>query len=134
LMARQETGRIYAINLDVSNEHTPFEDEIYQSNLCLHKDTIIDIKDHGKMTIKSFTENFNTFDNPQVLSWNGKEASYETVSNAGVTGTTDEMMELEDEFGNVVKCTLNHLIHTENRGWVEAQSLTLEDDIISLGL
>jgi len=34
LMARQETGRIYAINVDVANDHTPFEDEIYQSNLC----------------------------------------------------------------------------------------------------
>lgn len=35
LTARQETGRFYDINLSRMNEHTPFEDVIVQSNLCL---------------------------------------------------------------------------------------------------
>lgn len=34
LRTRQETGRIYAINLTRTNEHTPFLDTIYMSNLC----------------------------------------------------------------------------------------------------
>lgn len=34
LIVRQETGRYYAINLSRVNQHTPFEDEIYLSNLC----------------------------------------------------------------------------------------------------
>lgn len=33
--SRMETGRIYCINLTRTNEHTPFLDTIYQSNLCL---------------------------------------------------------------------------------------------------
>ena len=34
LTARQETGRVYAINLTTTNKHSPFTDEIFQSNLC----------------------------------------------------------------------------------------------------
>lgn len=34
LTSRQETGRIYAINVTRTNQHTPFIDTIYQSNLC----------------------------------------------------------------------------------------------------
>lgn len=34
LTARQETGRVYTINLTRTNEHTPFKCLIYQSNLC----------------------------------------------------------------------------------------------------
>lgn len=35
LTVRQDTGRVYAINLDTVNTHTPFVDEIHQSNLCM---------------------------------------------------------------------------------------------------
>ena len=35
LTVRQDTGRVYAINLDTTNKHTPFLDPIEQSNLCL---------------------------------------------------------------------------------------------------
>lgn len=34
LTSRQETGRIYCINVSRANQHTPFLDTIYQSNLC----------------------------------------------------------------------------------------------------
>lgn len=35
LTVRKETGRLYCINLDTANTHTPFLDRITQSNLCL---------------------------------------------------------------------------------------------------
>ena len=35
LTVRQDTGRVYCINLDTVNNHTPFLDEISQSNLCM---------------------------------------------------------------------------------------------------
>lgn len=35
LTVRQDTGRVYAINLDTVNHHTPFLDPIEQSNLCM---------------------------------------------------------------------------------------------------
>ena len=34
LTARQETGRVYCVNVTRMNTHTPFYDTIYQSNLC----------------------------------------------------------------------------------------------------
>lgn len=56
--SRWETGRIYIINLTRMNEHTPFIDTIYQSNLCLEialptkpwvsmEDLVIPNKDHS---------------------------------------------------------------------------------------
>lgn len=35
LTSRSETGRVYCINLSRVNEHTPFTDDIVQSNLCM---------------------------------------------------------------------------------------------------
>lgn len=36
LQQRQETGRIYCVNIDTANDHTPYEQDIIrQSNLCL---------------------------------------------------------------------------------------------------
>lgn len=35
LTVRQDTGRVYCINLDTVNTHTPFIDPIEQSNLCM---------------------------------------------------------------------------------------------------
>ncbi|AGH57595.1 ribonucleotide-diphosphate reductase subunit alpha [Pseudoalteromonas phage pYD6-A] len=35
LTVRQDTGRVYCVNLDTMNNHTPFIDAIEQSNLCM---------------------------------------------------------------------------------------------------
>jgi ribonucleoside-diphosphate reductase alpha chain len=50
-----------------------------------------------------------------------------------VTGT-NEILRLEFSNGMVLRCTPNHGIWTVNRGYVEAQHLTAEDQILQLDL
>jgi len=42
---------------------------------------------------------------------------------------SEEIIELEFENGKIIRCTKDHLFLTKNRGWVEAQNLTEDDDI-----
>ena len=44
LKERLETGRIYLMNIDHANSHSPFKDQIVMSNLCVSGDTKIKIK------------------------------------------------------------------------------------------
>lgn len=44
----------------------------------------------------------------------------------------EEIVQLEMENGKVIRCTKDHKFLTENRGWVQADELTEEDDIIEI--
>jgi len=44
LKERLETGRIYLMNVDHANSHSPFKDQVVMSNLCVSGDTKIKIK------------------------------------------------------------------------------------------
>jgi hypothetical protein len=50
-----------------------------------------------------------------------------------VYDVNEEMVEIECEDGRLIKCTKDHKILTR-RGWVMAINLTLEDDIIEVGV
>ena len=41
----------------------------------------------------------------------------------------EEIVELELESGEVIKCTKDHKFLTQNRGWVEARNLTENDEL-----
>lgn len=44
----------------------------------------------------------------------------------------EEIIELEFENKKIIRCTLDHKFLTNNRGWVEAQNLKEEDDIVEI--
>ena len=44
LKERAETGRIYIMNMDHSNHHSPFKEQVVMSNLCVAGDTKIKIR------------------------------------------------------------------------------------------
>jgi len=46
--------------------------------------------------------------------------------------SSEKMYELEFDNGKIIKCTANHKFLTSNRGWVRADELLEEDDIISI--
>jgi hypothetical protein len=46
----------------------------------------------------------------------------------------EEILELEFEDGKIIRCTKDHKFLTSNRGWVEAQYLTDDDDIVNIVL
>ena len=108
---------------------------------CLDKDTKIktsigeitlsDIFEANGYTIEEISQMQNTFLPVREKIWVYNEKNeLELISQLFVNGVAEEMIEFELD-GTTVRCTLNHKFLTSNRGWVEAQNLTEEDDILS---
>ena len=79
LTARQETGRWYDINLTRMNEHTPFEDVIVQSNLCLEI----------ALPTKGYTDMFDLYAKEEAEG----ETAFCSLSAINVAHTSDEEYE-----------------------------------------
>lgn len=137
---RKNTGRIYLMNVDHCNTHGSYIEHlapIRQSNLCLTGDTQLkllrsDDKEEA-MSLSSFVEAwiYGGMNGVKVRSYNTEtgEFVWENVSAAAKTATVTELMEIEDEKGNLIRCTPDHQIWTQNRGWVMAKDLT-ETDVL----
>lgn len=95
--SRCETGRIYCINVTSANEHTPFNDTIHQSNLCVAPETQI-LTDAGYITISDYV-------NESVNVWNGEEFSNTTIRK---TGVDRELITVNTDSGQVLECTPEH--------------------------
>lgn len=97
LRTRQETGRIYAINLTRVNQHTPFLDPVYMSNLCVAPETQI-LTDKGYQVIKDL-------DGQLANVWNGVEFSQAMVAK---TGTDQKLVKVTLSDGSELECTPYH--------------------------
>lgn len=75
LTSRQETGRVYCINLSRANSHTPFTDTIRLSNLCVAPNTLLRT-DKGDIPIHSLEDEY-------VNIWNGEDWSNVKVVKTG---------------------------------------------------
>jgi len=131
---RIETGRIYIMNIDHTNEHSSFKDHISMSNLCVVGDTKIDIKINEITQITTIEELFKTYnknDDIKIMSMAlNNEKQYSNLDNVFKTGETDELIEITDEkTGKKLTCTLEHKIYTKNRGYVEAKHLNEDDEL-----
>lgn len=133
-----DTGVQYLHFMDAMNQHTPFIEKIYSSNLCLTGDTRIDVMfNDGKVvniSLQDFVEQweFGLFDETcKVKSYNAttNQDVWAPISAAAKTADTSELYEIEDEGGNIIRCTGNHLIYTVNRGYVEAKDLKETDTL-----
>ena len=140
LKERTDTGRIYLVNIDNVINQGPFDtkvDPIYQSNLCLTGDTMIQIMDTDEtihsISLEDFVNKFETgyMSNIKVRSSNilTGEVTWNIVSNAAKTATVTELIEIEDESGKIIKCTLDHQVYTKNRGYVRAGDLVETDEL-----
>lgn len=139
LKERTDTGRIYLVFIDNVQNQGPFDPEyhtIYQSNLCcVTGDTQVVFQhengDIEQMSMSSAVERFElgNLTNSKIKSFKNGEVSWENVSAAIKTKTVTELYEIEDESGNVVKCTGDHLIYTKNRGYVRADELVETDEL-----
>lgn len=137
---RFESGYPYIFFSDTVNKNKPqvYKDKdltIYASNLCVTGDTIINLlvndTDKVSVAIEDLFYYVAKYDNIKVLSRNLESNlnQYNEIVDFGQTGESIDIIEIEDENGNVVKCTPEHKIFTVNRGYVEAQYLK-EDDIL----
>lgn len=140
LKERIDTGRIYLVNIDNVMNQGPFDPKIhtiYQSNLCLTGDTSIDVMDEAdnimSMKLHDFVEIYDENKNFKVKTRHlGKDIdTWSVISAAAKTATVEELFEIEDEYGNVIRCTPEHRIFTFNRGFVRADQLKETDQLCS---
>jgi ribonucleoside-diphosphate reductase alpha chain len=137
---RKNTGRIYFMNVYHANTHGSYKPDlapIRQSNLCLTGDTQLTVMHtDGKQEVISldrFVEvwQYGGMTDVKVRSYDTQTAQFvwSEVTAAAQTATVTELIEIEDEQGNVIKCTPDHEIWTQNRGWVMAKDL-VETDVL----
>jgi len=142
LKERTDTGRIYLVFIDNVQNQGPFDPEyhtIYQSNLCcLTGETEIEVLNNNgnieKMSLQSFVERFKLggMHGAKVKSYDDGKIAWASVTGAQKTKTVTELYEIEDESGNIIQCTGDHLIFTKNRGYVRADQL-VETDVLCVG-
>jgi ribonucleoside-diphosphate reductase alpha chain len=137
---RGDTGRYYILNIDnVANQGPldPSVHPIYQTNLCVSPDTIINCTVDGTkmdISILELTSLFSMNKKIKALSKNVAtgEISYESVTAAAKTDINRKLLKITDSVtGKSIKVTANHKVWTKNRGWVEAGSLK-SDDLLDL--
>jgi len=141
LKERTDTGRIYLVNIDNVINQGPFdteEDPIYMSNLCcLTGDSQLEfLHSNGqveKMSLESAVERWElgALTDSKVKSYDQDSVIWKSVTAAAKTKTVTELYEVEDEQGNIIRCTGDHLIFTKNRGYVRADELVETDMLCS---
>lgn len=140
IQRRSEFGFPYIMFKDNSNNNTPYKElgrEITASNLCLAGDTLVDIKLNGKELRVSMIElngiyTLGGWDTLEVKSYNTdtKEIEYKAVVASAQTNPKAKVMRITDtNTGKSIRCTPDHQIFTENRGYVIAKDLK-EDDVL----
>lgn len=101
------------------------------TNPCVTGDTKIAVADgRGYIPIKQLAEEGKDVD-VYCLDKNGK-LTISKMINPRVTGYDQDIYEITFENGHVLKCTGNHKIKTNNRGYVSAKDLEEGDSIFLL--
>jgi ribonucleoside-diphosphate reductase alpha chain len=137
LTERKDTGRVYLMNVDHANDHGSFIKEvapIKMSNLCcVTGDTWVTVQ-HEDSSIEDI-EIKNVTTNMKILSKNlklGKD-EFKKVEASMLTRKKSQLMKITDEkTGSSLRCTPDHMIYTKNRGYVEAQYLKSDDELMIL--
>lgn len=105
MQQRAETGRIYIQNIDLTNEHSPFDPKvapIEQSNLCVAPETKI-LTDIGYITISDFVDE-------EVNVWNGTEYSPVTIKK---TANNQKIINVKTDSGFELECTPYHKFYVQ---------------------
>ncbi len=133
-----ETGTPYILYKDAINLKSNQANigVIRSSNLCLDGDTIVNCRINGIEKDCTMIEIDNLFKNGikiEVLSRNIEDELDEwcLVENSGMTNINAETIKVSDDNGNFIICTEDHLVWTENRGYIKAGEL-VESDILKI--
>jgi ribonucleotide reductase alpha subunit len=98
---RSGTARIYIMNIDHANTHSPYEETVCMSNLCVAPETLL-LTDKGYIPIGELQ------DKPVTI-WNGEEWSNTIVRKTGVNQKLIKIS-FKDQNANVhiIECTPYH--------------------------
>lgn len=141
IQKRFESGYPYIFFSDTANKNAPqcYKDKgeiIHASNLCVTGDTLIEISIDGEILqiqIEDLGFYLKKYKTIKVKSFDieNQRVVYSEILDFAQTGESEELYEIEDEKGNVIKCTGDHKIYTQNRGYVEAKFLEETDILVS---
>lgn len=144
-LTREEWSNIMKSVKDFGEPGFIFSDsKEFLFNPCVTGDTLVTVCDHGviesgehishgmpyKIPMKMLVELFHTSSLPPlVLSMNTetKKLAWCNLENAAKTRENAEIISIEFNSGEIIKCTPDHKIWTENRGYVMAKDLTDTD-------
>ncbi|NBP56666.1 hypothetical protein EBU71_09065 [bacterium] len=158
LNERSDTGRIYILNIDHANSHSPYLKNIRMSNLCVAGDTKIKIRypesvgdqygvwywnvlekeiqieDLEDYIIMRQCEMYDS-NAPQieVLSYDIEtgEKKWATITDFAETSPKAKVMKITDEeTGKSIVVTPEHKVFTKNRGYVIAKDLVETDELL----
>lgn len=109
------------------------ENEIVNVNPCLHPDTTVKIRQDGieKVVIIKELSELDVSD-IEIYSYDieNDKFDWDVIKKCWLTRSNAELIEIELDNGNILRLTPDHKVYTTNRGWVEAQFLTENDDLI----
>ena len=143
LETRYRTGEPYIYFIDTANNAYPQTQKdlgLFSrgSNLCVAGDTTLDVIVDGDpmfgVRIDEVIRLLNTGFGVKVMSYNIETGGYEfkSIEDGALMNKNISVIEIEDtESGNVIRCTEDHKIFTQNRGYVEARHLN-ENDILKI--
>jgi DNA polymerase-3 subunit alpha len=99
---------------------------VFQFTACLTGDTLITMADGTERPLEEIVPG------EKVMSYNTSSNSFEIkLVSDFIDQGMKKCIEITLENGKSITCTLDHKFYTSNRGWVEAQHLTEDDDIVS---
>lgn len=108
-------------------------DHYFGTNPCVVGDTEIDTN-FGKMRIRDVVNLFTAGRRDILVKSYSNKVEFRQISAAALTKTNTEVIELEvtTSLGTITKLILtpDHLVFTENRGYVEAEDLTEDDELV----
>lgn len=123
------------LNLDLANKLNPtyYIENIATSNPCLVGDTVVKTS-IGDFTIQHISENIDSFVGVTIpnLNTDSKTKDSDVIVSAQMTKTSAEVIKLVMDDDSEIILTPDHRVFTLNRGYVEAQTLTSDDEIVSL--
>ena len=131
---RKDTGRIYLMNVDHANDHGSFDKEvapIKQSNLCcVSGETYVTVEMIDGSIQDIMIKNVTT--DMKVYSRNIKTGKdeFRQIKAAAMTRKNASLMKITDKNDNSIICTPDHRIYTKNRGYVEAQYILENDELL----
>jgi hypothetical protein len=97
---------------------------------CIHPETKI-VTDQGSVTIHKIIEDFQAGEKILVrgFDFNQNTEVLANVSCAHSSAGLKQWVEIELENGDFFRCTEDHEVYTENRGWIQAKDLTVHDTL-----
>lgn len=97
----------------------------FGTNPCLHPDSLVETI-HGRVKIKDITE--GTY----VYTMEDGKLAIKPCSASWVSKKDAETLNITIASGKVVRCTPDHKIYIEGRGWIEAKDIRIGDKVVHL--